>query len=112
MSLLADKCNKLNINLILCIPISLYKPINTIAEIKKIDNYNYKDKILDVIACDKDILMVVSNKYDHIYHLDISNNIESDISLFDDKYHTVEKGNKIVVDEIKYFIVRKQLISM
>jgi len=111
MSLLANRCKDLNIDLILCIPISLYKPVNTYDEINRIDNYGNKNKMLDGISTGIDILKEVSSNYKKTYFFKIADVIESEISLFDDKYHTLEKGNDIVSQELKNYIVQNELIS-
>ena len=110
MSALANHCNNYNIDLMLCLPISLYKRYNTPTEIAIIDNYDSKDQILEAIGIGNKMLEEVSTANQNVYYFDMSRMIESDISLFDDKYHTLEKGNDIVSEELKNFIVSKQLI--
>ena len=111
MNLLANECNNLNIDLILCIPISLYKPFNTPDEINLIDNYGSKNHILNGIDMGSSIIKEVSTSNTNTFYFDISKKIESEIILFDDKYHTLEKGNDIVSQELKNYIVQNELIS-
>ena len=75
-----------------------------------IDNYDSKDQILEAIGIGNKMLEEVSTTNQNVYYFDISRMIKSQISLFDDKYHTLEKGNDIVSEELKNFIVSKQLI--
>ena len=110
MSALANLCNNYNIDLMLCIPISLYKQANTPSEIAIIDNYNSKDQILEGISIGNRMIKEVSNTTHNTYYFDISKKIRTEISLFDDKYHTLEKGNDIVSEELKNYIVSNQLL--
>ena len=112
MTTLANECEEHDINLLLCIPISLYKQSNTPNEIELIDNYNNKTEILESIGIANDLIKEISDNNYNAYYLDISKNIHSDISLFDDKYHTLEKGNQLVSEELKSFIVKNQLIPI
>ena len=108
LHLLANECNKIDADLILCIPISLYKPFNTPDEINLIDNYDSKDYILNSIGTGNNIIKEISTVNSNTFYFDISKNIKSDISLFDDKYHTLEKGNNIISEELKNYIVRNK----
>ena len=75
-----------------------------------IDNYDDKNKIIEGIASGIDILKEVSSNYKKTYYFDVADKVESEISLFDDKYHTLEKGNDIISQELQNFIVQNQLI--
>ena len=112
MTTLANECEEHDINLLLCIPISLYKQSNTPNEIELIDNYNNKTEILESIRIANDLIKEISDNNYNAYYLDISKNIQADISLFDDKYHTLEKGNQLVSEELKSFIVKNQLMPI
>lgn len=107
---LANQCEKYNIDLMLCIPISLYKLSNTPNEIAMIDNYNRKNQILEAIGVANEMIKEASTKTHNTYYFNISKNIRAESSLFDDKYHTLEKGNDIVSEELKNFIVSNDLI--
>ena len=94
----------------LCIPISLYKLSNTPNEIAMIDNYSRKNQILEAIGVANEMIKEASTKTHNTYYFNISKNIRTESSLFDDKYHTLEKGNDIVSEELKNFIVSNDLI--
>lgn len=107
---LINKCEKNNIDIMLCIPISLYKMSNTPIEIAMIDNYESKDEILKAIGIANEMIKEASTNAHNAYYCDISKNIKIESSLFDDKYHTLEKGNDIVSEELKKFIVSNKFI--
>ena len=75
-----------------------------------IDNYESKDEILKAIGIANEMIKEVSNNAHNAYYYDISKNIKIESSLFDDKYHTLEKGNNIVSEELKKFIVSNKFI--
>ena len=104
MNILASTCNLYEIDLILSIPISLYKEFNSEEEIKKIADYSNKSFYLDFIRQGKKILEKISKNYDGVYYLDPSININPTLGILNDRYHLNTDGNKRIAEEIFLFI--------
>ena len=61
-------CDYLNIDLVLSIPISLFKQKNTEAEKKLIIDYENKEFYFKYIQKGKDILKLISKEHDNVYY--------------------------------------------
>ena len=104
INILASTCSLFDFDLILSIPISLYKQENTQEENEMITDIELKDFYLDYIREGKKILENISNDYYRVHYFDPSTKIIPTLELLNDRYHLNMAGNKRVAEEIFLFI--------
>ena len=104
IDIIASLCQKFEIDLVLCPPISLFKENNTLEEEKMILDIENKKFYLDYIKAGKDILKTISEKYGRVRYFDPSTKIVSTLNLLSDRYHPNVEGNKRIAKEIHSFI--------
>ena len=104
IDIIASLCQKFEIDLVLCPPISLFKENNTLEEEKMILGIENKKFYLDYIKAGKDILKTISEKYGRVRYFDPSTKIISTVNLLSDRYHPNVEGNKRIAKEIHSFI--------
>ena len=104
VSMIASICNSLDIKLIFCNPLTLFKKNNTPEEILQIADYKNINFYLDYTKTADKILKKLSNIYKNIYHLKLSDEISPSIRLLNDRYHLNTEGNIQVAKKIHYFI--------
>jgi len=105
-------CDYQNIDLILSVPLSLFKEKNTEAEKKIIYDYENKEFYLDFIKKGNKILKSISNKHKNVHFFNPSNHIKSDITILEDRYHPTLKGNKLLSEEFKNYIIKLDLLKI
>ena len=110
IKIIAMTCDYLNIDLVLSIPISLFKQKNTEAEKKLIIDYENKEFYFKYIQKGKDILKLISKEHDNVYYYDPSDYINSDLNTFEDRYHRTNEGNILLGKEFKNYIVNSGLV--
>ena len=98
-------CEYLNIDLVLSVPISLFKQKNTEDEKNLIIDYENKEFYLKYIQKGKDILKSISKEHSNVYYFDPSDYIKSDLNTFEDRYHPTNEGNMLLGKEFKNYIV-------
>ena len=111
INFMAMACEYLNIDLILSVPISLFKEKNTEVEKKIIYDYENKEFYLDYIKEGNKILKSISNNYSGVHFFNLSNYIKSDITTLEDRYHPTLKGNKLISEELKNYILKLGIIK-
>ena len=111
IKIIAMTCDYLNIDLVLSIPISLFKQKNTEAEKKLIIDYENKEFYFKYIQKGKDILKSISKEHDNVYYYDPSDYINSDLNTFEDRYHLTNEGNMLLGKEFKNYIINSDLLS-
>jgi len=104
MEILASTCQLFDFDLILSIPISLYKQQNTQEENEMIADIELKDFYLEYIQKGKGILENISNNYNRVHYFDPSTKIIPTLDLLSDRYHLNIAGNKRIAEEIFLFI--------
>ncbi len=104
IKIIAMTCDYLNIDLILSVPISLFKEKNTEAEEKLIADYENKEFYLKYIQKGKNILKSISNEHSNVYYFDPSDYINSDLITLEDRYHPTIEGNILLGKEFKNYI--------
>ncbi len=111
INILASACENQNISLILSTPISLYKENNSEEEKNLIYDHFNKDFYLKLMEEGNEILNKISKMYDGVYHFNLSNHIESDLSTLKDRYHPTTLGNDLIGEEYKKFIFENKLFE-
>ena len=93
IDIIASLCQRFEIDLVLCPPISLFKESNTLEEELMIMDIENKEFYLDYIKAGKDILKTISEKYGRVRYFDPSTKIVSTLNLLSDRYHPNVEGN-------------------
>ncbi len=112
MKHIALVCEYQNIDLILSVPLSLFKEKNTEAEKKIIYDYENKEFYLDFIKEGNKILKTISNQHNNVHFFNPSDHIKSDITTLEDRYHPTPSGNKLLSEEYKKYIIKKDLLKI
>ena len=111
IKILASFCKDQDISLILSTPLSLYKENNSEEEKNFIYDYFNKGFYLKLIKEGNEILNNISKMYDDVYHFNLSNHIECDLSTLKDRYHPTTLGNDLIGEEYKKFIFENKLFE-
>ena len=110
IKIIAMTCEYLNIDLVLSVPISLFKEKNTEDEKNLIADYENKEFYLKYIQKGKNILKSISNEHRNVYYFDPSDYINSDLNSLEDRYHPTIEGNMLLGKEFKNYITNSVLL--
>ena len=102
--IMALVCEQLGVDLILCIPISLFKETNTKDEQNLMMHYDKKDYYLDFIKEGKNILHDIAKEFSTVYYFDPTSKIDANINILKDQFHPTIAGNELIAKELHKYI--------
>ena len=111
MEIIALICQNMDINLLLCTPLSLFKKDNTDDEKKYIQDYENLEFYLEYISEGNTILKEISKKHRLIEHIDMSKQINANLKILSDRYHPNIEGNKAISSVLSKHIEKKIIIK-
>ena len=111
INFLSLACEYLDISLILSVPLSLFKEINSEEEKDLIYDYQNKEFYLEFIEEGNKVLKSISKKHKSVYFFNPSLKIKSNLNSLSDRYHPTVMGNKLISEEYKKFIIENKLFD-
>ena len=102
--IMALVCEQLGVDLILCIPISLFKETNTKDEQNLMMHYDKKEYYLDFIKEGKNILHDIAKEFSTVYYFDPTSKINANINILKDQFHPTIAGNELLAKELHKYI--------
>ena len=71
-----------------------------------------KDFYLDFIKEGNKILKKISDQHNNVHFFDPSKHIKADITILQDRYHPTIRGNKLLSEEFKKYIIKQDLLKI